>query len=45
MDLPKLSSDDAGMLERIKWWNTTLAELGVNAAVIAGAEAEIRMNA
>ncbi|KAI0340607.1 aromatic compound dioxygenase [Trametopsis cervina] len=45
MDLPKLSSDDAGMLEIIKWWNTTLAELGVNAAVIAGAEAEIRMNA
>lgn len=45
MELPPLSPDNSDVRTRCDWWNARLVEWGVDASIVAGAEAEIRLNA
>ncbi|KAI0685485.1 aromatic compound dioxygenase [Cytidiella melzeri] len=45
MELPPLSPEKREMVTKVAWWNTKMAELNVNATVVAGAETTIKLNA
>ena len=44
MDFPCLPTDDAETAQAIEWWTSTLSSLGVDAAIIAGAQTELHLN-